>query len=401
VLPFNSIFALLFAYSVFNLKIPKQFWFIVIGFLLSGVFTVYKPVENFIFFQFILLFFSIEAIRIFILSIQQKKEGAKLISSGFVMLILFSLYDWLLDLGLMQPVNNIVNGYPFGFVLLILFISIYLARDFAKINKKILTQEIQAKEFELNQQLLKAEDARKSKELGEARQLQLSMLPHCLPELDGMDICFDMRTATEVGGDYYDYHLTEDGALTIAIGDATGHGMKAGIMVSIIKSLFITHTPHLEILNFFEKCSQTIRQLNFKNLFMSLLIVKIKDLKLTASSAGMPPILIYRNKNKVIDELKMKGLPLGAVESFDYQTVETKLKSGDVLLLMSDGLLELFNEQNDILDDHRVKEIFKNVAENSANNIVNQLFKAADDWRKSRSLNDDLTLVVCKIKQKS
>ncbi|NIS38785.1 SpoIIE family protein phosphatase, partial [Candidatus Saccharibacteria bacterium] len=58
--------------------------------------------------------------------------------------------------------------------------------------------------------------------------------------------------------------------------------------------------------------------MKFKNLFMAMMIVKIKDRKLTASSAGMPPILIFRNKTKSIDELVMKGMPLGAIENFEY-----------------------------------------------------------------------------------
>jgi len=79
-----------------------------------------------------------------------------------------------------------------------------------------------AKEMELERRLLEAEDARKSKELEEARLLQLSMLPECAGEIPGLDICFHMETATEVGGDYYDYHLADDGTLTVVFGDATG-----------------------------------------------------------------------------------------------------------------------------------------------------------------------------------
>jgi sigma-B regulation protein RsbU (phosphoserine phosphatase) len=63
-------------------------------------------------------------------------------------------------------------------------------------------------------------DARISKELEEARKIQLSILPECLPGIKGLDICFDMRTASEVGGDYYDYQIAADGEIIIALGDA-------------------------------------------------------------------------------------------------------------------------------------------------------------------------------------
>ena len=66
------------------------------------------------------------------------------------------------------------------------------------------------------------------------------MLPKEIPRLPTLDIDVYMKTASEVGGDYYDFDLTSDGTLTIALGDATGHGTKAGVMVALIKSLFNT-----------------------------------------------------------------------------------------------------------------------------------------------------------------
>ena len=79
-----------------------------------------------------------------------------------------------------------------------------------------------------NKKFLQLENNRKTKELDEARNLQLSMLPKVLPQVPNLDIAVYMKTATEVGGDYYDFNVGTDGTLTVAIGDATGHGMKAG-----------------------------------------------------------------------------------------------------------------------------------------------------------------------------
>jgi len=389
-LPFNPIFILLFIYSALDVKVPKQFWIISLGLIITGTLAVYKPIDNFVFIQVFFVAVFIEAARVFTTAIYKKKENALIITVGFFLLFIFSLYDMLMDLGFINPIYNIHNGYPFGFFFLIISVSISLARDFSKMNQKVLDQEVR-------QRLLEVEDARKSKELEEARQIQLSMLPACIPEIKGLDICFDMRTATEVGGDYYDYSITDDGCLTLAIGDATGHGMKAGLMVSIIKSLFITHPGDQDIIDFFQAVSRTIRQMNFHNLFMSLMLVKIKDSRLIASSAGMPPILLYKDKSKSIQEIKMKGMPLGAVESFPYKKIEIPLEKGDSILLMSDGFPELFNDRNETLDDTRVKEIFKEVAHKSSNQIVHHLFQASDEWRKGRALHDDITFVVCKM----
>lgn len=394
--PFSSGMILLFSYAIFDVQIPKHFWLISAGLFISGLMAAIEPMDNFLYLQFFQLVAAGETVRIYILAIKNRKPGAGYISTGFTFLLLFSLYDLFMDLGLIDAVFGIHNGYPFGFFFLIIFTSAYLAKDYAGIISQIRMQEKEKREAEVRHRILQAEDERKSKELEEARHLQLSMLPKCVPELNDLDVCFAMRPATEVGGDYYDYLIDNDQELVIAIGDATGHGMRAGIMVSVIKSLFITHAGKLPMTDFFNHCSQTIRQMNFKNLFMSLMLVRIKDNSLTASSAGMPPIVICRAGTGKIEELVAKGMPLGAVENFDYQTVETRLEPGDVILLMSDGFPELFNDRGEMLEEFRIKDILKKSSEQQAGEIVRQLLTAGDDWRKGRKLHDDVSLVVIK-----
>ena len=81
----------------------------------------------------------------------------------------------------------------------------------------------------LEHEKVKAENERRARELEEARQLQLSMLPKGLPDLPHLDIAADIKTASEVGGkDYYDFHTSEDGTLTIVVGDANGTRVKGG-----------------------------------------------------------------------------------------------------------------------------------------------------------------------------
>ncbi|NIP22225.1 MAG: SpoIIE family protein phosphatase, partial [Phycisphaerae bacterium] len=306
VMPYTSIFALLFIYSLFEHRIPKQFWLISCGLVTTGILAVFEPVGNFSYLLVFQIVVLIEAIRLMIVGIRRKEDGARIIAVGFAFLFAFSSYDTLMDFGVIAAIDDIQNGYPFGFVGLLISMSVYLARDFAKTNERMLTKERQAKELELKQRLLEAEDARKSKELEEARKLQLSMLPKCINEVEGLDVCFDMKPATEVGGDYYDYNVSEDGTLTVAIGDATGHGIKAGIMVSIIKSLFIGNAGQTDIPAFFEKSSKTIRQMGLGNLYMAMMIVRIKDGNLTCSSAGIPPLFIYRSATKSVEEFVIK-----------------------------------------------------------------------------------------------
>ncbi|MEJ2049269.1 MAG: two-component regulator propeller domain-containing protein, partial [Calditrichota bacterium] len=93
---------------------------------------------------------------------------------------------------------------------------------------KIRESALRIKATEAEKRALEIENERKTKELEEARQLQLSMLPKEVPSLNGLEIAAFMRTATEVGGDYYDFIVQENGVLNVAFGDATGHGLQAG-----------------------------------------------------------------------------------------------------------------------------------------------------------------------------
>jgi serine phosphatase RsbU (regulator of sigma subunit) len=396
VMPANPAFMVLFVYSVFETGIPGHFWLIAAGLAVTGALAVAEPVRNFGYMHIFLFAAMIEMVRVIRAAVRGKKDDARIIAAGFGLLLVFTLYDALMDANLIGAFHGIRNGYPFGFVCLIVSISIFLARDFARKNETILIQERKAKKDEIQRCLLEAESARQSRELEEARRLQLSMLPACVPEINGIKICFSMKTAAEVGGDYYDYRAEEDGTLTVAVGDATGHGMKAGILVSIVKGLFITHTAGSHMPDFFNECSRTLRQMRLGNLYMAMMLVKIRDGKLTASAAGMPPVLIYRASNGSVDELEIKGIPLGAVESYPYQTMETNLAAGDAVLMMTDGLPELFNERDESFDYPRVKEAFRKTAVLTPDEITDGLFAEADRWRGSRKQDDDMTFVVLK-----
>ncbi|MCW8849359.1 MAG: triple tyrosine motif-containing protein, partial [Melioribacteraceae bacterium] len=126
--------------------------------------------------------------------------------------------------------------YAYAAYLLLILGTLYSVRRF-EINRReqktlIREAELKMKATHAEKRVLEIENNRKTKELEEARQLQLSMLPKELPRNSNLDIAVYMKTATEVGGDYYDFSMKEDGSLNIALGDGTGHGLKAGILVS-------------------------------------------------------------------------------------------------------------------------------------------------------------------------
>jgi serine phosphatase RsbU (regulator of sigma subunit) len=189
-----------------------------------------------------------------------------------------------------------------------------------------------------------------------------------------------------------------DGTLTVVIGDATGHGMKAGTMVTTTKSLFSSHAANPNILFTFQEITRCIKHMNMHMVSMCLSILKIQGNKMQISAAGMPPALLYRNKTKTIEEIILKGMPLGAVQDFPYELKQTEIYPGDTILLMSDGLPEMFNKDKEIFGYDRVIETYQKAADKNPDEIIVELKNAGSNWSHTETPDDDVTFVVIKVK---
>jgi serine phosphatase RsbU (regulator of sigma subunit) len=246
---------------------------------------------------------------------------------------------------------------------------------------------------------LEAENNARARELEEARQLQLSMLPKQVPRLDSLEIAVYMKTATEVGGDYYDFDLAADGTLTVAVGDATGHGLKAGTVVTAMKSLFRTFASEPEPAVMLKQSSRVLKEMNLRSLFMALTILKFKDRRLKISAAGMPAVLIYRKQAQRVEEVSLPGMPLGSVTSYPYKQVETMVATGDVVVALSDGFPERFNTRGEILGFERAANVLLEIAAGSASEIVARYVADGEEWASGHVQDDDVTFVVLKVKE--
>jgi serine phosphatase RsbU (regulator of sigma subunit) len=224
------------------------------------------------------------------------------------------------------------------------------------------------------------------------------MLPKDLPNLPHLDIAVYMKTATEVGGDYYDFNIGLDGTLTVVLGDATGHGMKAGTMVTTTKSLFNVLAPNPNIVETFHEMTRCLKLMQMEKLSMCMTMLKIMGNKIQMSAAGMPPVFIYKAESQTMEEHVIKGMPLGTFNDFPYSLVESSIESGDTILLMSDGFPELFNENKEMYGYKRARNYFEEIAGESPEDIISKLKNAGSEWVKDADPDDDVTFVVIKVK---
>ncbi len=193
------------------------------------------------------------------------------------------------------------------------------------------------------------------------------------------------------------YRMTAD-HFHVGFGDATGHGLQAGIMVTLMKGFFTSDAARLELKDFMSHCTAMIKEIKLGRILMSFSLLRILDHKMTLTSGGMPPVYYYSKEKQEVEEILIQGMPLGAMKRFSYQVVEKDLQPGDTLLLLTDGYPEQMNPNEEMFDYPRVKDKFKEIAECPPESIIESLVKSADDWMGERIQADDITFIVLRVK---
>jgi hypothetical protein len=232
-------------------------------------------------------------------------------------------------------------------------------------------------------------------ELEVARALQRELLPREIPEVAGYRIAHSYRTANEIGGDYYDFLPLADGRLVLAVGDASGHGISAGLLMAIANStlkLAIELDPSpaavLELLN--RVLCRTGSRRQFMSLFYAVLDPQTGELEL--ASAGHPFPLLRRSSGQVL-ELGRGSLPLGMRRDVEFESQTARLEPGDFLVLYSDGLPEAVGgEADESFGFDRLKGLL--AYPQSPQQVHDKILAAVDRHLEDRDLTDDLTLVV-------
>ena len=268
--------------------------------------------------------------------------------------------------------------------------------------------ELEQTKRELEDQKEKLEDAllmverdnfRKTLELLEAQQLQVSMLPQYTPFYPGFEISMISRPATEVGGDYYDFKFScNSKQLHLVLGDATGHGFKPAVLVATAKSYFQTLAGRNSNEQIISRISEAIQSLNIKGLYMGLSLLEMDGDLISVVSSGMPPLYFYNSRQKEGEQHLFKGMFLGLPKVNSGRKKVFRMHRGDVLLLMTDGLAELQNCNRELLGYQAVKEAFARVAGKGTIDIIEGLLKLGKEWAGEEHQQDDISIIAIRKK---
>jgi len=229
-----------------------------------------------------------------------------------------------------------------------------------------------------------------------ARNIQINLLPKSNPEIDGYDISGTSIPALNVGGDYYDFIRLDDYRLAIALGDVSGKGLAAALVMSnlqatirSIASINVTASECLERAN--RLLYSSIDSKTFVSLFYGILDTKKNTLCYANAGQNLP--LIFSPENKSVP-LKTHGLVLGTKEDVTYQKEEISINPGDRLLIYSDGIPEAMNEQMEEFGDEKLLEIVQRYRDYSADALIENIIAALNLHFGVVPQNDDMTMVL-------
>ncbi|MEM6265048.1 MAG: SpoIIE family protein phosphatase [Bacteroidota bacterium] len=270
-----------------------------------------------------------------------------------------------------------------------------LARQRKLLKKR--NQELRTQKAQLNLALeqLTKDNVRKTRELEEARQLQMSMLPQGPLDNPHVEVHTYMHTAQEVGGDYYDYLKIDEQHAIAIIGDVTGHGFKSGVIVATVKSYFRNLANRVSPGEMMEAISTGIRSLGLKNMYMGLTILDITPGKISITSSGMPRLLHYQAHHDQVTPIVSKGMFLGA--SIPPNTASQTIDFGpeDMLLAYTDGLEECFNDKRQQIGWERICKVFEESKKLGGEATILGLVGFAKRWAgQTCQYEDDITLML-------
>lgn len=234
-----------------------------------------------------------------------------------------------------------------------------------------------------------------------ARDIQRELLPKHTPELPDFTLAASSRSATQVGGDFYDFVELPDGKHVIVIGDVSGKGIPASQLMAMTKSLLKfrlqqgTSLPHAmgDINNYLTNETPAEK-------FVTALALLIDQEKksIDVVNAGHGSLMIYRAAERDFEQIDVDGLALGILNDVDYSSKHTSYSSGDIFLLFTDGLHEAMSPTREQFGLERIKTIAREMLDSPASKILNRLFKAITKHAEGMPQHDDTTIIIMKVK---
>ncbi len=242
------------------------------------------------------------------------------------------------------------------------------------------------------------ETVRLERELQVASEIQQRFQPASAPIVAGYELQGISFPCYEIGGDYYDFIQREDGRLIVALGDVSGKGPAAALLMSSLHAAVHAHSDmHNSLAKTIGAVNRYLVDSTPANRFVTLFYAELdpKNGSLAFLNAGHnPPLIVHAGGT--MEQLAAGGLPLGIMANADFREGKTKLHPGDVLVIYSDGVSEAVNPNGEEFGPTRLYETVARNLDASAAGIRDRIESALTKFCQGTPAADDITLVICK-----
>lgn len=246
---------------------------------------------------------------------------------------------------------------------------------------------------------LTREEQRLERDLSMAREVQHHLLPPSCPVLPGAELAARFNPAHAIGGDMYDFLEYKSPRTFIVVGDVSGKGAPAALYAALVSGILRSMAPGeptpAQMQN---SVNHSLNKRRLDAQFVVLTCALWDDEKriMRVSNSGLPrPIYCHQGHSHMIEAA---GLPLGMFEDVNYDEITIKASSGDVFVFFSDGMVDASNLQDEQFGRVRIEKTISKHCDQSAQEIVDALFEAADKFSAGAPVFDDQTVVVLKVK---
>ena len=248
-----------------------------------------------------------------------------------------------------------------------------------------------------------AQRERLNRELEIAREVQERLFPQHLPAIPGLDYSGRCRPAREVGGDYYDFLELPEGKLGVAVGDVSGKGIGAALMMAALEASLRGQATLAggNLAQLIGRVNRLVYEASAANRYATFFYGEYdpKSLELSYVNAGHnPPGILRRCNNEwLVIRLETGGAVIGLLKEFPYQQGSIALKPGDLILLFTDGVSEAMNSAYEEWGEERLIEAAQACEGLDASGIITHIMSAADAFAAGAPQHDDMTLVALRV----
>ena len=251
--------------------------------------------------------------------------------------------------------------------------------------------------FDLNAHLRDLTEKHK-KEIEEAKQIQENLLPKEMPQGQGFEVEVCYIPLEELGGDYYDVKVNQNGSISMMVADATGHGLPAAFISSMTKMAMVA-VDKVAPAELFSGMNKLMTPQMAPGRFITMAAANYSPStgSLVFSRAGHPPALLFSRSEGQVTEMRSGGFAIGFMPDGDYAQEERTLQPGDIMVMITDGITEAQNRALELFGQQRLSAVLINSSpESSAKEVLNSILSSFRDFTQGRILKDDVTMIVLK-----